>query len=238
MKKFDSKWVKYIGGAVGGIIAGIVLMVGATKIAYPAISELVGLSVAQSSTLWNSVVDAAKGDSLSSGILGQSPYVFNGLTFDRVRGDITNGMDVDVTRVSGSITPADAYANPTTANQIWSLGGVFNGTTWDRVRTATADALASTGLAASGGMMFNGSTWDRVRGSIVQGVLVDPTSNTVSNITTNTSTVVKASTGRVNRIHINVVGTTSNVRLFNDTTAPCDTGFVAQIDTVALTTSE
>jgi len=173
MKKFETKWMKYIGGAIGGVIAGIVLMFGGTQIVYPAISQLVGLSVAQSSTLWNSVVDAAKGDGLSSGILGQSLYLWNGVTFDRVRGDTTNGMDVDITRMSGSITPSDAYANPTTANQMWSLTGVFNGTTWDRMRSATADASASTGMTAVGNMGFNGTTWDRLRSSITNGLLVE-----------------------------------------------------------------
>ena len=149
MKLFETKWAKYIGGVLGGAVAGIILIVGATKVGYPAISQLVGLSVAQSSTLWNNVIDAAKGDAQSSGILGQSPYVFNGLTFDRVRGDITNGMDVDVTRMSGSITPADAYANPTTANQMWSLLGGLNGSTWDRLRTASAtNNTAGTSLGA------------------------------------------------------------------------------------------
>lgn len=218
MKKFDSKWVKYIGGAIGGIVAGIALMFGGTQIVYPAISQLVGLSVAQSATLWNNVKDAAAGDALSSGILAQQIYAFNGLTFDRMRGDTTNGLDVDVTRLSGNVsvigtatdnttnsttklpvipcranavaptftenfmvpcstdlsgalrttggvvgavTPVDAYANPTTAIQTWSLTGLFNGTTWDRVRSATADALASTGIAAGNNVLFNGSTFDR-----------------------------------------------------------------------------
>lgn len=144
MKNFDSKWVKYIAGAVGGIIAGVILMFGGVKVVYPAISQLVGLSVAQSATLWNSVVDAAKGDALSSGILGQSTYLWNGLTFDRWQGTTTNGGEVDVTRISGSVTPADAYANPTTANQMWSLNGVFNGTTWDR-----QDSISNTNNTAT-----------------------------------------------------------------------------------------
>jgi len=132
MKIKDSKWVKYVLGGVGAIVAGGAIMLGGVMIGYPAISSMVGLAVAQSSTLWNNVIDAAKGDSQGSGILGMSPYLYNGASFDRVRGDTTNGMDVDVTRISGSVTPADAYANPTTANQMWSLNGVFNGTTWDR----------------------------------------------------------------------------------------------------------
>ena len=157
------QWMKNTLAVIGATIAGLVLTVSTAMIAFPAISEVAGLAVAQSSTNWNSVIDASKGDAQTQGIMGMSLYLFNGLTFDRVRGDITNGMDVDVTRISGSITPADAYANPTTANQVWSLGGVFNGTTWDRARSATADALAATGLTASGNMLFNGSSWDRQR---------------------------------------------------------------------------
>lgn len=157
----DKKWLKYVVASVGAVIAGVVLMLSATMMGHTAISSLAGLAVAQSSTLWNNVKDAAAGDSLSSGILAESLYLFNGATFDRVRGDTTNGMDVDVTRISGSITPADAYANPTTANQQWSLNGAFNGTTWDRIRTATADALASTGIQTGNPSLFNGTTFDR-----------------------------------------------------------------------------
>jgi hypothetical protein len=57
---------------------------------------------------------------------------------------------------------ADASANPT-ALSFGSDTLVFNGTTWDRVRSATADALAVTGLLASGNMVYNGTNWDRVR---------------------------------------------------------------------------
>jgi hypothetical protein len=119
------------------------------------------LAVAQSATQWNNVADAAKGDSLGSGVLAEAPMIWNGVSFDRLYGTITNGARVDVTRMSGAITPADAFANPTTANTMWSLNGVFNGTTWDRQRTTTADALASTGIAAGNNVLFNGSTFDR-----------------------------------------------------------------------------
>jgi hypothetical protein len=36
---------------------------------------------------------------------------YNGTTWDRLRGDITNGLDVDVTRVSGTVTIAGAVTN-------------------------------------------------------------------------------------------------------------------------------
>lgn len=157
-------WPKKGLAIVGALVASTALILSTALIAIPAVSQIAGLAVAQSSTNWNSVIDASRGDSQAQGILGQSPYLYNGLTFDRVRGDITNGMDVDVTRISGSITPADAYANPTTANQMWSLMGVFNGTTWDRLREATADALTNaTGLLAAANIGFNGATWDRIR---------------------------------------------------------------------------
>lgn len=158
---------KTIGQAVGAIVASAVLVITTAIVAVPAVSQIAGLAVAQSSTNWNSVIDASRGDSQSSGILGTATYLFNGLTFDRLRG--TSGS-ANVNLV-GAITPADAYANPTTASQVWALNGLFNGTTWDRIRSATADALASTGLTAAGNMVFNGTTWDRWRSvSIGDGV--------------------------------------------------------------------
>lgn len=145
MKKFDTKWVKYIGGAAGGMIAGIVLMFGGVKVVYPAVSQLVGLAVAESATLWNNVRDASAGDNITNGILDQALMLFDGTNFDRARGDITNGLDVDVTRLpGGGQTPADAFANPTTFLGTWSLSGVFNGTTWDRWRGQVSSVQSGT----------------------------------------------------------------------------------------------
>jgi hypothetical protein len=161
MKSFkDMKWVKWILGTVGAVIAGGAIMMGGVIIGYPAISQLVGLAVAQSSTLWNNVIDAAKGDSQTSGILGTSSYLWNGLTFDRLKG---TGGSANVNLI-GTITPADGYANPTTASQVWNLNGVFNNTTWDRMRSVVGDGQAVTGLTAVGDMVFNNSTFDRIRG--------------------------------------------------------------------------
>jgi hypothetical protein len=42
--------------------------------------------------------------------VGAALEVFNGTTWDRARGDITNGLDVDVTRVQGSVTVVQATA--------------------------------------------------------------------------------------------------------------------------------
>lgn len=172
------QWMKWVGAGLGATIAGVALMLSATMIAYPAISSIAGLAVAQSANMWNNVKDAAAGDSLSVGLLATGTMMYNGVSFDRVRGDTTYGLDVDVTRISGATTPADAYANPTTANQMWSLTGVFNGTTWDRARSATADTLATTGIVTAGNMVWNGTSFDRMRtGSAdalaITGVLAD-----------------------------------------------------------------
>lgn len=60
------------------------------------------------------------------------------------------------------IAPADALASRNGQTNV-AYAMVFNGTTWDQVREATADALAVTGLRAAALMGYNGATWDRVR---------------------------------------------------------------------------
>jgi len=59
-----------------------------------------------------------------------------------IPGDATNGLDVDVIRVAGSgaVALADAVANPSLASVAGYMIG-FNGTTWDRVRTANTGRL-------------------------------------------------------------------------------------------------
>jgi hypothetical protein len=69
---------------------------------------------------------------------------------------------VGVTGYPTAAASADALANPT-VTQIGSAGLVFNGTTWDRIREATADGAAATGLVAAADVAYNGATWDRVR---------------------------------------------------------------------------
>ena len=165
MKRLNSSspWIKYLGGAIGGIAAGFILMFGGIKVAYPVVSDLVGLSVAQSATLWNSVADAAKGDSLTSGILAQATMLFNGTSFDRQRGSIANGAQVDVTRILGNITPADGTTQPTTLNALQVYPMVFNTVSWDRLRTPAGDGLAQTGLLGAGILAWNGATFDKIR---------------------------------------------------------------------------
>lgn len=135
------------------------LLLGSAIVAKTAVSTIAGLAVAQSSTIWNNLKDASVGDNLTNGVMASQLYVYDGTDFDRARGDTTFGLDVDITRMPGSgQTPADAFANPTTFAGGWSLQGLFNGTTWDRVRSASATnntATTSIGTAYTANL----STW-------------------------------------------------------------------------------
>ena len=79
---------------------------------------------------------------------------------------------------AGTTTPADAFANPTTATLGFNLLGGYNGTTWDRLKSAAnnADAVAVTTLGnlqtGAFGYMYNGTTWDRMRGTAAAGLTV------------------------------------------------------------------
>src|SRR5678815_5921520 len=77
-----------------------------------------------------------------------------------IGGDATNGLDVDVTRVTGTVTvdselptaaalTADAVASPTAP----AVGGFllgYNGTNWDRIRTANTGRLQVDVLSGAG----------------------------------------------------------------------------------------
>jgi hypothetical protein len=91
-------------------------------------------------------------------------YVYNGTTWDRVRGDISNGMDVDVTRVGGVVaigdgsnavsvdtTGTDAESNAVNTLHTQARLYDFNGTTWDRKRgQATISRVATYTSAQTG----------------------------------------------------------------------------------------
>jgi len=198
----------------------------------------------------NRVKDAGNlDDNITKGMLAVGPLVYDGTNWDKVRGDTANGIDVDVTRISGTvtmtgnITPADAFTNPATAINGNTLLSGFNGTTWDRLRSegsnADGDAVLTLGVLATEAYnkVFNGTTWDRIRSGITIGsVLVDNTSNTSGNITTDTTTAIKATAGILNRVIVNMAGTApASVALYNIASAGCTgtpaSGYVATLST-------
>ena len=91
--------------------------------------------------------DAVRLWAIASGALAVVPVSASNIP---IPGEATNGLDVDVTRVQGTVTVdselpaaaalADATANPTVPAVGSFLMG-YNGTTWDRVRTANTGRL-------------------------------------------------------------------------------------------------
>lgn len=99
------------------------------------------------------------------------PAVTDGDVVDLLA-DAAGRPQVDVVRFAGTAaptprTPADA-ASGVSALPIDGQLGVFNGSTWDRMRSVGAGDGAATGVAAAGLYYFNGSTWDRWRGPTVE----------------------------------------------------------------------
>lgn len=104
------------------------------------------------------------------------PFLFNGTSWDRMRGDITNGLDVDVTRVTGTVT---TDLTSLTTRQVGQIRSESNA-----LAIVDAEANNSVMWMEGGGSfarllvrptMFNGSTWDRIRGDISNGLDVDVT---------------------------------------------------------------
>lgn len=95
---------------------------------------------------------SADGDAVRSWFLrnGAQAVVITSASGIPIPGEATNGLDVDVTRVTGTVTVdselpaaaalADATANPTVPAVGSFLMG-YNGATWDRVRTANTGRL-------------------------------------------------------------------------------------------------
>lgn len=73
-------------------------------------------------------------------------YGFNGTTFDRLRTGNTGDSDTGI----GKLHVLPMLFNATDAE-------------FERMRVAGGDALTNQGMAAAGNMVFNGTTWDRVR---------------------------------------------------------------------------
>ena len=128
------KHLHYIASALA---LAVIITLSMTAVGKTAITELSGLAVAQTGSLWKNVRDYLVSDNMTDGVMSSGMVFYDaaGSNADRLRGSVTNGILVDVTRQPGSNqTPADGFANPTTFQGVWSLGGWFNGTTWDRWR--------------------------------------------------------------------------------------------------------
>lgn len=95
--------------------------------------------------------------------------LFNGTTWDRVRGAAGTGM-----------------ATGLAASAIGVWGG---GSTWDSLVVANSDSATSTGMPRMAGYVYNGATWDRPRGDATGGLRVQSRADDVT-----TGSIVASST--------------------------------------------
>ncbi len=236
-----TKIAKWATLALGALAASIIIAVYGQS----AVQTIAGLAVAQSGTQWNNVKDLAFGDNMTNGVLAAGVVVYDGTNFDRVRGDTTNGLDVDVTRVSGTVTVAGAITptdnvSPTDAVDAYAFQGLFDGTNWDRQRSfatnvdgVAAQAVTTSGIAGSVvyEFEFNGTTFDRVRNSFTQST-ASITGNGAGTTVTMTTTPMSKYTMIIDR----TAGSTNPVEV--DLECSIDSTDFVQIATITDLTNE
>lgn len=173
-----------------------------------------GLTSSAEAQLFPEPVYLVNPNSISSGVMGTSASPM-----------------VTTATIDGNVTPADGYANPTTAVQAYSLGGIFNGTTWDRARTASsASATTGTGLRGAGIL----GQYNTVAPTFTNGqfgmIQIDATGImqtneavfSAANITTATTTTVKGTgPGWLKRVIVGVAGAGSTFAVYNIASAGC-----------------
>lgn len=96
--------------------------------------------------------------------VGSFSHLFNGTTWDRMLGDTTNGLDVDVTRVSGSVTVAQATAanlNVTEASAAAIKTAVEIIDDWDETDRCKVNPISGQ-VGVAGGSGVVGATTQRV----------------------------------------------------------------------------
>lgn len=110
-------------------------------------------------------------------VTGARLKVFNGTTWDRARGDTTNGLDVDVTRVQGSVTVAQSTAANLLTTATLAAGTAYagkvrltDGTNDLSVDTAHTDGESATenhlDVAAKVMGLNNAGTFDIIRANV------------------------------------------------------------------------
>lgn len=189
---------------------------------------------------------------ITSGAIASGSMMYDTINtnYTGIRGDTTNGLWVNIKNpttftFAGNHTPSDAYTNPTDAINSYSLFGGWNGGSWERIFTSNNNTdgtpTRSLGILETDTdlRVFNGTGWDRSRSGVNMGqALVDNSSNASVNVTTNTTTVVKATAGVLNAVFVNAIGTTSTAKFYNIASAGCTgtpgSGFVFTMSTVTL----
>lgn len=141
---------------------------------------------------------------------------WNGATWDRLQVDASKFLKVNCATgcSGGATTPSDAFANPTTAGLSASFNMGWNGATWDRLKSTTANGLVvdvsrvqgnvtatqGTAAASTAGWPATSGTVARTSAAWTSATSVDTTlaqavtGYAVSNITVNTTSTFTGGT--------------------------------------------
>jgi hypothetical protein len=120
--------------------------------------------------------------------------------------------------VVGTQTPADG-ANGASGLNVYADNAVFNGTTWDRQRSAASAAgTTGTGVVATGAMGFDGTNFQRLKTDTSGNVnaLISDGTNT-ANILKNDGTAAGQNAQLVGRAYLSVAFTTTTVQAVGTT---------------------
>lgn len=178
--------------------------------------------------------------------VGVASLVYNGTTWDRVRGDTTNGIDVDVTRISGNVAVINAGTFSVQDTQVVTDNAAFtDGTTKVQPAGYIYDEVAGTALSendtaaarinlnrAQVHVIEDGTTrgrWATVSAANALKVDATPVATTTGGATayklisaaTTNATSVKASAGNVYMISaFNLNAAARYLKLYNKASAP------------------
>lgn len=139
-----------------------------------ALGLMIGGAFAQSGTLVKGVQYNAVAPTFVEGQVGF------------LRGDV-NGNLLTTASLTGSTTPSDNFANPTTATTTFALGGVWDGATWDRLPGTSADGVTVNLGANNDVTITSGTTTVTQATGTNLHVVVDTTSTTAVTQATGTN---------------------------------------------------
>ena len=88
---------------------------------------------------------------LASFRIDSRSFLYNGASWDRMRGDIANGLDVDVTRMPAIVVSSIGSTVYPSSGALWGVGGDSNGTGWLSLATTTRYFVSGTAATQHSG---------------------------------------------------------------------------------------
>lgn len=135
---------------------------GATGAAVPSGAQYCGMNVGGNLTGCAGLSAGADAVSNSSAQMlhGAFGYFYNGTTWDRMRGDTTNGLWVNVKNTLASVgnNADDVSAGASAASPVVAYNYVFDGTNWDRQRSPSLNACETNAQSYATGVITSATT--------------------------------------------------------------------------------